>query len=320
MTDETANFQPAADAMRPTASGGARLELRVLAGLLAGAALPLVRDEISIGADDSCDVLLLDPGVPAHPVVLRRTGEGWHDDSGQAWPLGVARAVGEARLAICEIGAPAIQSHALSPDVAGEALPAPASRPPATAIPVAVPLVAERPDASPARRRVLLAVGLGMVILCVVGLAAVGFGALLPDGPASPVRSSGPPPPPAQQLEQMARDLLRQRDLDPAVRALAQTGVLRLEGRVEQGDLPKVDEVLATLRDRFGKRVLVEDAVIGLPSDPPLQVREFVIGPATHVTLVNGRIVFEGQQIDGLWLTRSAPSRLAFVPSREAGS
>jgi len=323
MSDDV--LTPPAPSAVPVADTANRtpLELRIVAGLLAGAALPLVRDEISIGASEDCDVVLPDEGVPAEPLLLRRQEEGWRDSEGRDWPLGIARSIGPATLAICAVGtpiqAPPPEPPKLSPLAAEAATPVvPEAGSPAPGVEAGAAVASQ----GKVRRRVVAGLGLCAVLLAVTGLAIVGFGALSGNRAAGPVvgRAGAIPSPPAQQLQLMVGDLLRQRGLDPSVRVLAQTGALRLEGRLDASELSRLDDVLAILRARFGNRVAIQDAVVGVPSDAPLRVRELVIGPATHVILMDGRCVFEGESIDGMRLTRVGEERLAFVAPHEAGS
>lgn len=52
-------------------------ELRILSGLHRGAALPLGDESLVVGADESADVVLLDPGIEPEHASLRDTGAGW---------------------------------------------------------------------------------------------------------------------------------------------------------------------------------------------------------------------------------------------------
>ena len=78
------------------------LELRVVQGLHEGAALRLLPPVITVGSDEACDVVLLDPGVrPRHLQLVFDEVRGWLEEStGAALPLDFSIAVGEARIIV----------------------------------------------------------------------------------------------------------------------------------------------------------------------------------------------------------------------------
>ena len=78
------------------------LELRVVQGLHEGAALRLLPPMITVGCDEACDVVLLDPGVrPRHLQLVFDELQGWLEEStGTALPLDSPIAVGEAMIIV----------------------------------------------------------------------------------------------------------------------------------------------------------------------------------------------------------------------------
>jgi hypothetical protein len=78
------------------------LELRVVQGLHEGAALRLLPPVITVGSDETCDVILLDPGVrPRHLQLVFDDVNGWLVEStGTALPLDSPIAVGEAMIIV----------------------------------------------------------------------------------------------------------------------------------------------------------------------------------------------------------------------------
>ena len=78
------------------------LELRVVQGLHEGAALRLLPPAMTVGSDEACDVVLLDPGVrPRHLQLVYDELKGWLEAStGTALPLDSPIAVGEAMIIV----------------------------------------------------------------------------------------------------------------------------------------------------------------------------------------------------------------------------
>ncbi|MEA3119701.1 MAG: type secretion protein [Paraburkholderia sp.] len=64
------------------------LELRILSGLHRGTALPLDGETIRLGSGTANDIVLTDPGMPEHAVVLSRcTGADAQVGAGEGWTL-----------------------------------------------------------------------------------------------------------------------------------------------------------------------------------------------------------------------------------------
>jgi hypothetical protein len=79
------------------------LELRMVHGLHAGAALRLLPPKVTLGSDERCDVVLLDPGVQAqHLALVHDDLLGWSiESSGQGLSLNTPMPIGEAVFIVC---------------------------------------------------------------------------------------------------------------------------------------------------------------------------------------------------------------------------
>jgi len=308
------------------------LELRVLTGLHAGAALPMIDEPIVLGSDSACDVILLDTGI--QPVHLRMicTEDGYllHPEDGAL----ISDLHGEpvADGARAELGIPMqvgqVWITLSDPDSPWQEAPAPGTIHPST------------PDTAPnhpvpkdsARTRPRLA-SLWVGLVCAAALATWGawrVWGLHPEDtpPPRPVEtpaaiSPTPPPPPAQTqhlepafVERETGRMLRDRELQEVVRLDATPGRLYMEADLDKAETVRFENALLALNRQFGAKVRIDAKVTPLTHSVPFVVREVVWGTAAHVTLSDGRRIYEGGSADGFRLAAIRPGKLIFVGRR----
>lgn len=291
-------------APRDTAGDGAppMLELRVLAGMHAGAALPLdVRVPLTVGSDEACDLTLLDAGVEPLHWTLAHEQAAWQEQrSGRPVPLGVPQRVGEAVLVLCPFDEPWLSPQAALAAVA----------------PAPDPAVAPTHTARAAAPGWPVWVAAGLALLLLVVAAALVWGSGLtasrtaPPVASAPASARQPAPASAQALRAMAHTALFERGLAELVSVTATDGLLTLDADLDADERARFDAALAELRQRLAGRARVDSHARPLAQAMNLHIRSVVSGPVSYITLEDGRQVFVGGTVDGLELVAIQPGRI----------
>lgn len=286
-----------------------QLELRVLSGLHAGAALPLGQEPVQLGSGDDCDVILLDPDILPQHLLLRPTADGWLAEPGAAAPLHDRRGAvvppatplplnepwraGRVWLVLCAATLP------WQADELPDALPAPAA-----------------PPAPAAGRGRLWPLLLASIPLLLVALA---LACLAKPDQAAP-RAPAPvalAPADAETVGNEAARILRERGLQRVVDIVYETGHVTLRGELDEEEMRRLESAVAALHRRFGKTLVVDVKATALSRALPFQVREVVTGVAPHITLADGTRVYEGSTVGGYRLQAILPGKLRFDGKRQ---
>lgn len=291
------------------------LELRVLAGLHTGAALPLGNETVVLGSDEACDVILLDSGVlPVHVRFVPLDGK-WliepegsavvFDLHGQAVAahaivrIGEPLRMGQAWVALCDSFAP--WEDMLMPPRAKAAprLPVPTRNKP------------------PGRLMWPLA-ALGFIVML---LALLVWWIPSPEQidtrslPVRPIPKTKAPTD-AESIRHEATRVLRERELAELVNVVSTPGQLYLDAQLDDAETRRFESALVALNRSFGGNVKINAKLTPLTSTLPFVVKEVVTGPAAHITLGNGKIVYEGGMAAGYRLVAIRPGKLLFAGTR----
>lgn len=309
-TMTTENFQsPESGSLEQNA-----LELRVLAGLHTGAALPLGNETVVLGSDESCDVILLDAGVlPVHVRFVPRDGK-WliapegsevvFAPHGQAVAfhaivcIGVPLRIGQAWVALCDSFAP--WEDFLMPPIAK-----------------AAPQQPEPIQKRPPGRFVWPLAALGIIVML---LALLVWWMPSPEQidtrslPVRPIPKAKPTD--ANSIRHEATRVLRERELAELVNVVSTQGQLYLEAQLDDAETRRLESALVALNRSFGGSVKINAKLAPLTSTLPFVVKEVVTGPAAHITLGNGKVVYEGGMAAGYRLVAIRPGKLLFAGTR----
>ncbi|WP_426162334.1 FHA domain-containing protein [Pseudoduganella sp. R-34] len=288
----------------------AGLELRVLSGLHAGAALPLTEEAVVVGSDTACDVILLDPDVAPQHLSLRWVDGQWLAEPGSGADV--------ADLA----GRPLHAGSALAPGLPfriGQAwlMLSPADAPWETAVlqPSAPPV----PEAARPGRRWPLALpavtALALLLLVLAWCVLRSPSAQPPSAAAAPAAAAVPAE--ADEIARQTERVLSERDLSKLVGIVYETGHLTLSAELDADESRRFDSALASLRQRFGTRVRIDVALTPLQRALPFDVREIVTGSAPHITLADGTVMYEGTSMAGYRLQAIRPGKLLFDGKRQ---
>lgn len=308
-------------------------ELRVLTGLHQGAALPLIGDQWLIGANDTLDLALHDPGVSPFHCRLEREGDAWAlnaeegkvvDSEGHAHALTALQpnnpfVLGGVWLAVCEAEQP------------WPTLPAP--------VPEASPSEAEQAASetagqAPVKARSSL---FNRVTLMVVGalIGVVGSAWSLsystPPGAHSmprsvadeTVQSAARPAKATDTRERLSADqtvlklkgmlsdrLLNEVTLEETAQGLVLRGNLQDESRLVY------NRMLERFNDRYHSAVTLVDEVSVGGSSLPFAIVQIMSGPQAHLVTAEGKRMYIGDELQGLRLTKIDDGRIEFEGDR----
>lgn len=284
-------------------AGGVKHELRVLQGLHAGAALPLEGGAITVGADDDCDVVLLDDGVlPVHLRLAWIGGRWIVGDEGTEVALGVRIPVGTASIMLCDASEP--WSNAPPPV-------------PAAQSDTRSSVQASTPKRT-APRRIAIASLAGAALL--VGLALALSNMAAPSKAVVEPRPVAAAQPPrtgalasAADLEQLTQEILASRDLREYVSVQTQAGQILLKAELDDDQVPRFEGALQALKRRIGDRAHLQATLVPLVQTLPFQIREIVMGPVSYITTADGRRLSEGASAMGVRLVAIRPGKLVFA-------
>lgn len=313
------------------------LELRVLSGLQAGAALPL-EDGLVAGSGDEADLLLLDDGIAATQLRVRATPEGGLLLEGLATGVGVATRpdIEPGTPVIVAIGEPfrartvwltvRRTSDAWEPWAAPAAAPDGVTIVAASDVPAEAPVIAadprpgrtREPGAAPARRpmralgSVIVASGLLSTML---GVAALVRQAVEVEAQAAPAGPEAPAAPSATSS--------RSASASASASAQSQDAALDagpLPGPAATASAPAItrdaEPVGRVERAAGGDRLVVrlpDDGTVTLPFD----IREVLLGAQSHVVLTDGRHLEPGDRVGEWRLVDIRPGALVFDGPRK---
>jgi type III secretion protein D len=289
------------------------LELRVTAGLHAGAALPLDREPISIGSDEQCDVVLLDAGIlPRHLGLICSDAGEWHTEpDGALIEIGKPIAIGESCIVVAPRSAPWAPA---------------AGRAGLDAQPANVPIT---PIAHTSRHRgpVWLALALILAVIGVIGVIGVivtwSLGAredmqraVQEHAISSITMPQAAKPSDENEIRRRAARELADRGLAELVTLDASPGRIHMEAELNDTELERFDRALRALQEQFGDEVEIDARVSPISHTLPFTIQSVVRGAASHITLADGQRVFEGSAVRGWRLEEIQPGKLVFVRRR----
>lgn len=273
------------------------VELRVLEGLSRGASLPL-DEALTIGHDDSSDLLLMDDGVaPSHaritPVeggfLLEVNGTSGETSSARQLALGEAFALGAARLVCCSTDTPWDALFAAAPpSPTSDAVKAPGSR------------------LTLRSRRLRLLVGLLTALILTAALLTWLVSQDIAPAPATATATHDAPHAVVdlQTLGHWARDIehrLQVADLS-ALETDVHQGAVRISGAVPGTALPRLEQVLKTARRERPDIRIVLQLKEALPEPLPFRVKALVGGPYPRVLLDDHHLLYPGDRHAGVFL------------------
>lgn len=293
-------------------------ELRVLSGLHQGAALPLLGEQWSIGADDEADLALYDPGIAPRHAQLQVSHGHWsvqaqeglvQDETGAVLAriahLALNRefSVGGVRLCVSS----ADRAWPLEAAPVSEALPG---------HPVSQPAVAQQPRK---KTRIIPLSLLGFV--CLLLLLLIG----LVMGPSDNAR------PPEEKLSRFSERktlttahevghqlavMLKEREMTEQVLLAVSARQVTLNGEVSAEQVALITRMLERFDASFETAVVIVNKVRALNLELPFKIVQIIGGSKAHVVLVDGRRLFFGDEVDGLRLTAIDNHRLVFEGKR----
>ncbi|MBV6322485.1 FHA domain-containing protein [Duganella violaceipulchra] len=290
------------------------LELRVLTGLHAGAALPLDSQAVLLGSDEACDVILLDPDIlPRHMRLLPSDGH-WllesatpaYDRLGQEVAGGAPMLAGEP----LRVGGTWVALFARAAPWDDSAVPAWAE----AATPAAPRLRRRWPPALFALSALLalLAAGAGLLSWSVRAPVTSACAA-----EPAPIVGADAPVADAEGVRKEAVRVLGERALLDLVSIVYDAEHLSLEAQLDEAETRRFDGALAALHRSLGSAVAIDVKLVPMAVTPPFEVREIVSGPGAHVTLANGQVIYEGGSAGGYRLLAIHPGKLLFSGRRQ---
>lgn len=286
------------------------LELRVTAGLHAGAALPLDWEPISIGSDEQCDVVLLDAGIlPRHlRLICSEAGEWRTEPDGARVEIGTPIAIGVSCIVVAPRSAPwAPAAGRAEPDVH-----------------LASGLVPPSARTSRHRGLVWLALASILAVIGVIGVivtwSLVGRDdmqrAVQQPAISSITLPQAAKPSDANEIRRRAARELTDRGLAELVVLEASPGRIHMEAELDDAEVDRFDRALRALKEQFGDEVEIDSRVSPISHTLPFTIQSVVRGAASHVTLKDGQRVFEGSTVGGWRLEEIQPLKLIFVRKR----
>jgi len=283
------------------------LELRVTAGLHAGAALPLDREPISIGSDEQCDVVLLDAGVlPRHMGLIWSDAGAWRTEpDGAQVEIGAPIAIGESWIVVVPRSAPWAPAESRAPPDAQLAS--------GQASPIA--------HTSRYRGPVWLALAFipavisVLVTWCLVAREDRQRAAVQPLI-ASSILPQVAKPSNLNEIRRRAARELADRGLEELVTLEASPGRIHLEAELDDTELERFNRALRALEQKLGNEAKIDARVSPLSRTLPFTIQSVVRGTVSHITLTDGQPVFEGCAVQGWKLEEIQPGKLVFLKKR----
>lgn len=301
-------------------------ELRVLTGLHKGAALPLVGEQWTVGAEETRDLALHDPGIESLHCRLQRVGEGWQllaeegrvfDEEGHAHgAIEVQPHCPFVLGCVWVCLAPAESPWATLPALPGGTRDTPERGSPAE--------VGERSRARLLNRTAGIAFG---VLLGVMGSAWSLSWPTSGEAPVAPAASTGSPviehaeasdgrtrlgvDEAARVLKMMLSDrLLTAVQVEPSAQGLVLTGSLQGEGMLVY------ERMLQRFETDYATDFTLHDQVSNGAAGLPFVIVQVIAGPHGHLVMEDGRRLYVGDKMDGLRLQRIDNERILFDGAR----
>jgi type III secretion protein D len=287
-------------------------ELRVLTGLHRGAALPLIGEQWSIGADENADLVLFDPGIKPHHCRLEWRQDGWALAGIQGK---ITDAEGHRSDALAALGPnTAFALNGIWLTVVDAATPWPSDdEEEARAEP---PTPSPTTSAPSAPKRSALPFFLGF--LSAAAIVATSTWATL-----SPQPTVEPAPVPqvaegklvlatADAVERQLRRMLADRELDDRVRVEVQDQRIVLEGALLRQEQELVERMLTRFQQRFSTSLPVDNQISALSRTLPFEIAQITSGPMGSVITQDGQRLFVGDELDGLRLVAIDDHKVVF--------
>ncbi|RLM25310.1 EscD/YscD/HrpQ family type III secretion system inner membrane ring protein [Brenneria alni] len=304
-------------------------ELRVLTGLHRGAALPLSGTAWRIGADDSADLVLYDPGIKAQHCLLEKQATGWLLNALDG-ELCDAEGHNVAQITDLAAGIPFALNHiwlcvvaAETPWETEEEIPSPVAEPENTAT-----ASSEKTDTSPAPATAItppfatnVAVSLPLwakicyLLLSLLLMMMVGSWLLQ-------VSVAMPPAPPPQdtrrmistvvQLERTLRIMLQDRELTDAVKLASTHTRVTMTGQLAPEEQKKLERMLTQFHQRYNTALSVDNRTQLKTSQLPFQIVQVTSGPKANVVTSDGRRLFIGDEVEQLRLVSIDEHQIVF--------
>jgi len=293
-------------------------ELRVLTGLHKGAALPLVGEQWLIGAEETRDLALHDPGVETLHCRLQRAGDTWQLLAEEGTVLdgeGHSHASMEVLLD-CPLVLGSVWVYLAAAESPWPTLPALVGHPGEDADGKASAEVGERGRVRLLNRGTGIALG---VLLGVMGSAwslswPVGSGAsgaaevpTIEPAVVSDGRSLLQKDEAVRVLKQMLSErLLTAVSVEPNEQGIALMGSLQGEGMLVY------ERMLQRFEKDYETDFVLQDQVSSGAAGLPFVIVQIIAGPRGHLVMEDGRRLHVGDKLDGLRLVRIDNERILF--------
>ncbi len=271
-----------------------QLELRVLSGLHIGAVLPLVADEITIGCNDNCDIVLLDVGVlPQHYTLTIKDGQWMHDEN--PVPLKKSIQIGGATLGIFESDDSSWETDAIEQD----------NLPSDNSVP-------------PVKKKHYWLIGAGFAIIVLI----LSITYVLDDMDAEASTRL------KEETSQLAEDkspkvlkfeatkILSERDLASYVDVLVEDNKIIFSGELTDTEMTRFDAAVLNLKRRVGPAIQIESDIKKIDLFLPFEIIEIVKGSVSSIKLANGIRVYEGETVNDVQLVAIERGKLIFSGKR----
>lgn len=284
-------------------------ELRVLTGLHRGAALPLIGEQWTLGADENADLVLLDPTIKPQHCRLEWQQDGWaltglqgkitdieghRTDNIPMVRLNTTFALNGTWLTIVEADTPWP-----SDDEDTAVTPAPA------------------PAAPPAKKRSALPFFLGFLSAATI-VATSTWAALSPKPPPAldpetiETEAGEPSLASSSEVEQQLRKMLVDRELGNRVHLEVKDQRIVLTGALAADERARVNRMLERFQQRFRTPLLVENQVSSLSTSLPFEIAQITSGTMGSITTQDGKRLFIGDELDGLRLVAIDDHKVVF--------
>lgn len=290
-------------------------ELRVLTGLHRGAALPLIGERWTLGADESADLVLFDSAIKPQHCCLEWQEDGWaitglqgqvtdieghRTDSMSALGLNIAFALNGVWLTI----------------VAADT-PWPSDDEDTTATPAADPTPA------PVAKRRSSALPFFLGFLSAAAIVATSTWAALSPAPKpspAPVTQAADDKhslASADDVEQQLRQMLSDRELGHKVHVETRDQRVVLSGALTDKERARVDRMLGRFQRRFSTPLPIDNQVSSLSQSLPFEIAQITSGPMGSIVTQQGKRLFVGDQLDGLRLVSIDDHKVVFKGTQE---
>lgn len=299
-----------------------------MSGLHRGAALPLVGDSWIIGADESADLVLFDPGIKARHIVLERA-DGWllkahegavRDASGA--PLEVGRSVaGDDPFSVACIWLCVMDAESPWPEESAmdkleqhgrESLQHAGDTPSTnTSSSWSVASLLSEWRLTQPRWMVRLATGIVIATIATTVWGVVNHGPGV-DEPSDVANGQSQRRLSESDVQQHLRSMLSKRELGQRVQVVQRSDAIVLSGDVSKEQMGVIQRMLDTFHQHYRTPKPIKNDVSPLSDQLPFKVRQIVGGATPQIVLTDGRRLFVGDEANGLVLTSMKGRTLSF--------